>query len=94
MVWSAVAVLGSVAAFLLLDPVLAVFVAIMLLTVAVLAFLARDWDRRATYEERELERARRRQEKWERGAAARERDRIKWEAHRARQQARKAPQEK
>ncbi|WP_097185952.1 hypothetical protein [Blastococcus haudaquaticus] len=86
----ALAVVGSVAAFLLLDPVVAAFVAIVLATVAVLAVVAGDWDRHSTYEERELERARRRKEKWERGAAARERDRVKWEAHRARQEARKA----
>ncbi len=88
----AVAVLGSVVAFLLLDPVIAAFVAIMLVTLAVIAVLAADWDRHSTFEERELERARRRKEKWERGTAARERDRVKWEAHRARQEARKAAQ--
>lgn len=85
-----VAVVGSVAAFLLLDPIAAAFVAIVLVTVATIAVLAGDWDRRSTFEERELERARRRKEKWERGAAARERDRVKWEAHRARQEAKKA----
>ncbi|WP_324273684.1 hypothetical protein [Blastococcus brunescens] len=83
----ALAVLGSVAAFLLLDPVLAAFVAIMLGTVAVIGVLASNWDDHSTFEERELERARRRKEKWERGADARARDRAKWEAHRARQQA-------
>jgi hypothetical protein len=86
----AVAVAGSVAAFLLLDPILAAFLAILLVTVAVIAVLASDWDRHSTFEERELERARRRKEKWDRGAAARERDRVKWEAHRARQEAKKA----
>jgi hypothetical protein len=86
----AVAVAGSVVAFLLLDPILAAFVAILLVTVAVIAGLASDWDRHSTFEERELERARRRKEKWDRGAAARERDRVKWEAHRARQEAKKA----
>ena len=86
----AVAVAGSVAAFLLLDPILAAFVAILLVTVAVIAVLASDWDRHSTFEERELERARRRKEKWERGAAARARDRAKWEAHRARQESKKA----
>jgi uncharacterized membrane protein len=84
------AVAGSVAAFVLLDPILAAFVAILLVTVAVIAGLASDWDRHSTFEERELERARRRKEKWERGATARERDRVKWEAHRARQEAKKA----
>ena len=86
------AVLGSVAAFLFLDPIIAVFVAIMLGTVVVLAVLASDWDRHSTFEERELVRARRRQEKWERGAAARERDRAKWEAHRARQDSKRPSQ--
>jgi len=88
-VGSAVAVLGSVAAFVFLDPVVAAFVAIMLITVGVLVVVAGDWDRHSTFEERELARARRRKEKWERGAGARERDRVKWEAHRARQEARK-----
>ena len=85
-----VAVAGSVAAFLLLDPVLAAFAAIVLVTVVVLAVLASDWDRHSTFEERELVRARRRKEKWERGAAARERDRARWEAHRARQEEKNA----
>lgn len=83
----AFAVLGSVAAFVLLDPVIAAFVAIMLMTVAVIGILASNWENHSTFEERELARARRRKEKWERGAAARARDRAKWEAHRARQAA-------
>jgi phosphate/sulfate permease len=82
----AAAVVGSVAAFLLLDPIVAAFVAIVLMTLVGIAVLASDWDRHSTFEERELERARRRKEKWERGAGARERDRAKWEAHRARQE--------
>jgi hypothetical protein len=85
-VGGAVAAVGSVAAFLLLDPILATFLVILLGTVVVIAVLASDWDRHSTFEQRELERARRRKEKWERGAAARERDRAKWEAHRARQE--------
>ncbi len=88
----AVAGVGSVTAFLLLDPVLAMFVAIVLVTVVVIAVLVGDWDRRPTFEQRELERARRRKEKWDRGAAARERDRAKWAAHRARQDAKRAAQ--
>jgi hypothetical protein len=89
-VWTATAALASVAAFVYLDPIVAAFLTIMLVTVLVIAFLARDWDRHSTFEERELARARRRAEKWERGAAARERDRVKWEAHRARLEAKKA----
>ena len=81
----AVAVLGSVAAFALLDPVIAAFVAIVLVTVAVIGALAGDWDRHSTFEQRELARARKRAEKWERTKDARDRDRARWEAHQARQ---------
>lgn len=88
-VGGAVSVVGSVAAFVLLDPVVAAFLVIVLLTGLVVAVVASDWDRHSTFEERELERARRRKEKWERGTAARERDRAKWEAHRARQAAKR-----
>ena len=50
----------SVLAFVLLDPVLAAFVVILLVTGLGVAVLARDWDRHSTYEERELARARKR----------------------------------
>jgi membrane protein implicated in regulation of membrane protease activity len=83
--WGAAVAVVSVLAFVLLDPVLAAFVTILLVTAAVVALLARDWDRHSTYEERELARAQRRAEKWERGTDARARDRAKWEAHQARQ---------
>jgi hypothetical protein len=89
-VWTAAAALASVAAFVYLDPIVAAFLTIMLVTALVVPFLARDWDRHSTFEERELARARRRAEKWERGAAARERARVKREEHRARQEAKKA----
>jgi hypothetical protein len=92
MAWVAAAVVGSVVAFVYLDPIFAAFVATLLVTAGVIAFLSRDWDRHSTYEERELERARRRAEKWERGKAARDRDRARWEAHQARQEAKKAAQ--
>jgi hypothetical protein len=75
----------AVLAFVLLDPILAAFVVILLVTAAVIAVLARDWDRHSTYEERELARAQKRAQKWERGKDARARDRAKWEAHQARQ---------
>ncbi|MBN1093376.1 hypothetical protein JKP75_12875 [Blastococcus sp. TML/M2B] len=42
----------------------------------------------STFEEREAERARRRKAKWEQNAGAREKDRRRWEAHRAAQAAR------
>ena len=83
--WGAAVAVGSVLAFVLLDPVLAAFVLILLVTGLGVAVLARDWDRHSTYEERELARARKRAEKWERGTEARARDRAKWEAHQARQ---------
>jgi hypothetical protein len=66
---------------------IAAFLAIAGLTLLVVAFLARDWDRHSTFEERELARARKRKEKWERGKDARARDRARWEAHQARQAA-------
>jgi hypothetical protein len=79
----------SVLAFAFLDPILAAFVVIVLVTGLVIAVLARDWDQHSTFEERELNRARKRAEKWERNKDVRARDRARWEAHQARQ-ARKA----
>jgi membrane glycosyltransferase len=83
--WAALVAVVSVLAFLLLDPIVAAFVVILLVTGAVIAFVARDWDQHSTYEEREAARARKRAEKWERSADARARDRARWEAHQARQ---------
>ena len=83
--WGGLVAAMSVLAFVLLDPVLAAFVVILLLTGAVVAVAARDWDKHSTYEEREAARARRRAEKWDRNTAARDRDRARWEAHQARQ---------
>ena len=83
--WGALVAVASVLAFRLLDPILAAFVVIVLVTGAGIAFLARDWDQHSTYEEREAARARRRGEKWERNEDARARDRARWEAHQARQ---------
>ena len=89
-VWAAAAVVGSVAAFVYLDPILGAFLTIILVTAGFLPFLPRDWDRHSTFEAPELERAPPRAEKWERGQAARDRDRARWEAHKARQEAKKA----
>ena len=86
-VWAA----ASVVAFLTLDPILAAFLVILGGTAVVIAAAARDWDRHSTFEERELARARKRAEKWERGRAARDRDRARWEAHQARQAKKSAP---
>jgi hypothetical protein len=89
LVGGAVLTAAGVVALFLVDPILGAFLLIMGVTLVGIGFAARDWDRHSTYEERELARARKRQEKWERGSAARERDRVRWEAHQARQ-ARKA----
>jgi flagellar biosynthesis component FlhA len=75
----------AVLAFVLLDVVIAAAVAVVLVTALGIAVAASGWDQHSTYEERELERARRRQEKWEQNKDARERDRARWEAHHARQ---------
>lgn len=75
---------ASAAAFVTLDPILAAFVCILGLTVVVIAFVSSDWVRSTTFEEREAERVRRRKAKWDAGAAARERDRARWEARQAR----------
>jgi hypothetical protein len=79
---------ASAGAFVVLDPIIAAFVCILGLTAVVMAFLSSDWVRSTTFEEREAERVRRRKAKWEAGAAARERDRVRWEAHQARRAAR------
>jgi hypothetical protein len=84
--WGALVAVVSVLAFRLLDPILAAFLVILLVTGAVIAFLARDWDQHSTYEEREAVRARKRAAKWERSADARARDRARWDAHQARQE--------
>ena len=82
---------ASVLAFLELDPIIAAFVVILGATAVVIAAAARDWDRHSTFEERELARARKRAEKWERTKDARDRDRARWEAHQARQARKSAP---
>ena len=74
----------AVGAFVVLDPILAAFVAIVVVVGVAMAVAARDWDRHESFEERELARARRRAEKWDRNAGARARDRARWEAYQAR----------
>jgi len=83
--WGLVVAVVSVLAFLLLNPILAAFLVILVVTGAVMAYVARDWDQHSTYEERERIRAQKRAVKWERNQAARDRDRAKWEAHQAKQ---------
>jgi hypothetical protein len=84
-VWAVV----TAAAVLLLDVVLAAAVTIVGGVVVALIVAAADWDQHSTYEDREMDRARRREEKWAARADVRARDRARWEAHQARQ-ARKA----
>ena len=84
---AAVVAACGVLAFLVLDPIVAAFVAILLVTGVIVAVLARDWDQHPTYEDREHLRAQRRKEKWDRKTDERARDRARWEAHQARQAA-------
>jgi hypothetical protein len=88
-VWAVV----SAGAFVALDAIVAAFVCILGLTAVVMAFFSSDWVRSTTFEEREAERVRRRKAKWDAGAAARERDRARWEAHQARKAAGPDPTE-
>ena len=87
LVATAVWVVGSVVAFVLLDWILALFASILGLTLVGVAFLASDWVRASTFEEREAARANRRQAKWEAKAGDRAKDRERWEAHQARKAA-------
>ncbi|CCG04465.1 hypothetical protein [Blastococcus saxobsidens] len=80
-----VGVAVAAGAFAVLDPIVASAVAIAVLTAVGVGAAARNWDAHETFEDREHARARRRQEKWERGADARARDRVRWEAAKARQ---------
>lgn len=86
LVWA----VATAAAFLLLDPVLGAAVAIVGAIALALVAAAADWERHSSFEEREMDRARRREAKWARGADARARDRARWEAHQARLAARSA----
>src|SRR5688572_24883021 len=85
LVAGAVLTVAGVLAFVLLDPILAAFLAITGVTMLGIGAMARDWDQHSTFEDREAARARKRTEKGERNADARARDRARWEAHQARQ---------
>jgi hypothetical protein len=82
--WTVVYAVVSVLAFLFLDWIIALFIAIMGLTLVIVGALAGSWDNHSTFEERELARARKRKEKYERRAGARAKDRAIWEAARSR----------
>ena len=83
-----VAVVLSVVAFMTLSPVLAAAVLIGSFTIVAVLGLAADWEKHPTFEERERVRSRRRQEKWERTAGARAKDRVRWEAYQSKKAAR------
>src|SRR5690349_20582182 len=74
--WGALVAAVSLLAFLVLNPILAAFVVILLVTGAVIVYVARDWDQHSTYEQREHARAQKRAAKWERNQAAPDRDRA------------------
>ncbi len=86
---AAVVVLGvvGVLAYLLLSPVLATAVVIGAATLLGVAALGASWEQHPDFETRELARARRRREKWERTAGARAKDRARWEAYQERKAA-------
>jgi len=77
----------TVLAFLL-DPVLGACVLIFGGIGVVVVQLASSWDDHPDFEARELDRARRRKAKWEKGASAREKDAARYAAHKAARQAR------
>jgi hypothetical protein len=82
--WGGIWLVGTAAAFLLLDPILAAFVAILGLCLWGVALLSSDWERHSSFEQRELARSRRRAEQREKTKEARDRDRARWEAHQQR----------
>lgn len=73
--------------YMQLDVILATFVVIVVATVALVLVLSSDWSEHSTYEQRELARARKRAEKWDRNAGARAKDRALWEAYQAKKAA-------
>jgi len=85
--WAGVYVVVAALAFWLLYWVIALFVAILGFTVLVVGVMARDWESHSTFEERELVRARKRKEKWERNAGKREKDRARWDTYQAKKAA-------
>jgi hypothetical protein len=87
--WAVVWAVVTAAVFLLMNWILALFIAIVGLTLVVIAAVSSDWEQHPTFEQRELARAQKRKARFERNADARARDRALWEAHQAKQ-ARKA----
>jgi ABC-type protease/lipase transport system fused ATPase/permease subunit len=74
----------SVLAFLV-DPILGACVLIFGAILVVVVQLSSTWNEHPDYEARELVRAQRRKEKWDRTAGKREKDAARYAAHQARQ---------
>ncbi|SDP42354.1 hypothetical protein SAMN05660199_03882 [Klenkia soli] len=83
LVGAVVWVLATVGAFLL-DPILGSAVLVFGGALVAVAHLAGSWGEGSTFEERELDRARRRKTKYEANAGKRAKDRERWEAAKAR----------
>jgi hypothetical protein len=75
-------VLLTVLAFLV-DPILGACVLVFGAIGVIVVQLGSTWDEHPDYEARELQRARRRKVKWEKGAKAREKDTARYAAHQA-----------
>jgi uncharacterized membrane protein len=85
-----VLIAGGYLAFRVLNPIIAVAVVIVAATVLGVAATAHDWDRHPRFEEREQVRAEKRKLRFAENQGARDKDRAKWEAHRARQREKEA----
>ena len=88
-VWAVLTVLAF-----LRDPVLGACVLIFGAIGVVVVQLSSTWDQHPDFEAREVARARRRKEKWERTAGSREKDAARYAAHQARQAEKRAADER
>jgi hypothetical protein len=79
----AVWIVLTVLAFLI-DPILGACVLIFGAIGVVVVQLSSTWNEHPDFEARELDRARRRKEKWEQNKGAREKDAARYAAHQAR----------
>ncbi|CAB4921652.1 MAG: hypothetical protein F2825_07475 [Actinobacteria bacterium] len=83
LVGAVVWVLATIGAFLL-DPILGSAVLVFGGALVAVGHLASGWGEGSTFEEREMDRARRRKAKFEANAGKRAKDRERWEAGKAR----------
>lgn len=91
LIWAAV---SALALWGVGNVIVAIGLAVFGLVLLVVLAMASDWDRHPDFEEREMLRARKRRERWQRTAGARARDRERWEAHQARKAARGGRQDR